>query len=168
MIEASAGAEGEPRANDTGGGLQAVLFNPPTGDGSRTLARVRLAAKILGHDAIGIANLFPIPTASVLEVNELGVDPMLWKTSREAIAQTLAGASDVLLAYGCQEPLGVVRHHFRAQVAWLHHELARVDARLWSVSPEPRHPSRWQRHTSRCFPELPFNQALAASLQRVP
>lgn len=148
-------------------GLRAVLFNPPSGEGTRTLARVRLAAQILGYEEVVITNLFPLPTVSVLQVNQIGTDAELWESGRSGIAETLSGATDVLLAYGCQEPTGVVRHHFRKQLVWLHEILEDSGSRLWSVSERPRHPSRWQRHTSRHYPGTPFAEAIEHSLQRV-
>ncbi|SDQ03700.1 DUF1643 domain-containing protein [Arthrobacter crystallopoietes] len=148
-------------------GLRAVLFNPSSGNGARTVARVSLAAGILGYEEAVITNLFPLPTPSVLQVNEIGTNAGIWESARPGISETLAGAKDVLLAFGCQEPTGAARHHFRTQLAWLHEELESMGSRLWSVSERPRHPSRWQRHTSRQHPEMPFIEALERSLQRV-
>ncbi|MCI9872782.1 DUF1643 domain-containing protein [Arthrobacter humicola] len=149
-------------------GFTAVLFNPPLSSGARTIARVALAAKLLGHHEVVIANLFPVPTKSVLEVNTIGKDFDLWLSARSDIAERLAAGGDALLAYGCQEPVGEVRAHFRAQIAWLRQELHDSGSTIWSVSDQPRHPSRWQRHTARSHPDLPFGEALELSLRRLP
>ncbi|WP_306418916.1 DUF1643 domain-containing protein [Arthrobacter sp. GMC3] len=149
-------------------GLTAILFNPPLSTGARTLARVDLAAKILGHQDARIVNLFPIATQSVLDVNLIGKDNDLWLSARPEIAECLGSNADTLLAYGCQEPTGEVRAHFRAQIAWLHEELRSAGGRSWSVSDRPRHPSRWQRHTARNYPGLPFIEALELSLRQLP
>ncbi|GAB3572543.1 hypothetical protein GCM10027405_39450 [Arthrobacter alkaliphilus] len=147
-------------------GLTAVLFNPPLSTGARTLARVALAAKLLGHQETVIVNLFPLATKSVLEVNTIGVDADLWLSARSDIAERLAVSGDVLLAYGCQEPVGEVRIHFRTQLAWLRQRLHDRGSTIWSVSDQPRHPSRWQRHTARNYPGMPFDEALELSLQQ--
>lgn len=149
-------------------GLTAVLFNPPLSSGARTVARVELAAKLLGHTEVTIANLFPLPTQSVLEVNTVGRDLCLWHSARSKLLEQIADGRDILLAYGCQEPVGEVRAHFRAQLAWLQGALDRAGSRLWMVSDQPRHPSRWQRHTSRSYPGMQFENALKLSLQQVP
>lgn len=152
--------------NKASRGLTAVLFNPPLSSGTRTLARVALAAKLLGHQETAIVNLFPLATKSVLEVNSIGKDADLWLSARSNIAERLAVSGDVLLAYGCQEPVGEVRVHFRAQVAWLRQLLHDSDSTIWTVSNQPRHPSRWQRHTARSYPDKPFDEALELSLQQ--
>ncbi|ADX75212.1 hypothetical protein Asphe3_41470 (plasmid) [Pseudarthrobacter phenanthrenivorans Sphe3] len=149
-------------------GFTAILFNPPLSTGARTIARVTLAAKLLGHEEATIANLFPLATKSVLEVNAIGKDYDLWLSARAEIGERLAVSGDILLAYGCQEPVGEVRAHFRAQIAWLRQEICISDSKVWSVSDEPRHPSRWQRHTAREYPGLPFNAALELSLRQLP
>lgn len=149
-------------------GFTAVLFNPPLSTGTRTLARVALAAKLLGHQEVGVVNLFPVATKSVLDVNVIGKDLDLWISARLHIAQQLAAHGDVLLAYGCQEPVGEVRGYFRTQIAWLRKELDNAGSRTWSVSDQPRHPSRWQRHTARNYPGVPFTTALGLALQQVP
>lgn len=127
-----------------------------------------MAARILGYDQAVITNLFPAPTQSVLHVNAIGIDARLWETGRPAISEALAGATDVLLAYGCQEPTGPARYHFRNQLDWLRVELESRDRVLWSVSTRLRHPSRWQRHTSRHYPGMPFLEALRRSLTHPP
>lgn len=149
-------------------GLTAVLFNPPLTTGARTVARVALAAKLLGHREAVIVNLFPLATKSVLEVNIIGKDFDLWLSARSEIAERIADGGDTLLAYGCQEPIGDVRGHFRAQIAWLHQQVRASGNRVWSVSDQPRHPSRWQRHTARSYPDLPFSAALELSLRQLP
>lgn len=149
-------------------GLTAVLFNPPLSSGARTLTRVALAGRLLGHQQVAIVNLFPVATKSVLEVNTIGKDPNLWLSARKGIVDRLESNADVLLAYGCQEPVGEVRAHFRAQIAWLEKELHNVGSRTWSVSDQPRHPSRWQRHTARNYPGIPFITALELALQQLP
>lgn len=149
-------------------GLTAVLFNPPLSSGARTVTRVELAAKLLGHTEVTIANLFPLPTQSVLDVNTAGKDFSLWQAARVCLVECTADGRDVLLAYGCQEPVGEVRAHFRAQLAWLNDVLAHTGNRLWMVSDQPRHPSRWQRYTSRSYPGMQFENALKLSLRQVP
>lgn len=149
-------------------GFTAILFNPPVSTGARTIARVALAAKLLGHEEATIANLFPLATKSVLEVNAIGKDFDLWLSARAEISERLAVSGDILLAYGCQEPVGEVRAHFRAQLAWLRQEIRASEGSVWSVSHQPRHPSRWQRHTARDYPGLPFNAALELSLRQLP
>jgi hypothetical protein len=125
-----------------------------------------MAAKILGHDHATITNLFPVPTRSVLDVNNVGTEAKLWEAARPGISEALTEATDVLLAYGCHEPVGQARYHFRNQLEWLRGQVEGSGCALWTVSERPRHPSRWQRHTSHHFPEMPFIEALQRSLTR--
>lgn len=145
--------------------LAAVLFNPPLTSGDRTRARVKMAAGVLGYDKVRITNLFAVPTSSVLGVQQFGSDETSWSLARKDIGETLASSSAVLLAYGVQQPVGMARHHFWEQLYWLESEIERLLLPVWTVSDEPRHPSRWQRFTARRFPNLPFRQALVAALQ---
>ena len=144
--------------------LLAVLSNPPTTPGKRTLARVQLACELLGYDGFAVANLFPIPSRSTRDINELGRDPKPWLDARDSLEEKLAAAGGLLLAYGLERPRGQAGHWHRQQVAWLTASIGeRGLPRFW-VGNAPRHPSRWQRCTSRRQPTLPFRDALALEL----
>lgn len=148
--------------------LIAVLASPPaTTSGLRTEHRVRLVADLLESRSMDIVNLLDVPTASVLDLSEVGAEPEPWLRSRHSLWASLSADADVLLGWGQSEPNGTARHHHRAQIAWLHRQLSQAEARVWTVGGTPRHPSRWQRYTSRSHPTLPFRLALSASLVRL-
>ena len=149
------------------GTLLAGLTNPPLTDGTRTLRRVDLAAELLGFDQQRVANLFALPSHATGAIAHLGQEETGWAEARDSLVEHLAAADGVLLAYGCTSPTGEARHHFRRQVDWL---LTRsLDANLpcWCVGDGPRHPSRWQRWTSRSHPDLAFPDALRESFTRL-
>jgi hypothetical protein len=148
--------------------LLAILANPPlTTSGMRTINRVGGAARILGCTSITIGNLFPIPSRDVLELTTLGGRPAPWAVARRTLAAQLDDANDVLLGWGRTEPAGKARQYHRSQVRWLFGDLAARPVRVWAVGDSPRHPSRWQRHTSSCHPGLHFSEALARCLRPI-
>lgn len=155
----------EPKRQGT---LVAVLSNPPLTDGQRTLRRVQLAAEMLGFEDATIANLFAVPSHSTGAIATLGATEEGWAAARAPLEAALDRSTGVLLAYGATSPTGPARHNFRAQVQWLHLYLGARALPTWRVGDGPRHPSRWQRWTSRAHPDLSFPDALRVSLVRDP
>lgn len=149
------------------GSLLVVLATPPLTSGARTLRRVELATNQLGYSIARIANLVSIETQDVNELSRLEISPRSWLVSRATIEEHLASRPAVLLAYGCSLPVGPARLAYKAQLAWLAGALraAGVDEVI-TVGGRPRHPSRWQRHTSRALPALDFESALRDSYVR--
>lgn len=147
--------------------LVAVLSNPPVTDGKRTLRRVALAADLLRFDEVEVVNLFFVPSYRTGAISTLGAAEEQWIEARPEIDRALGKASGVLRAYGTTAPVGAARGHFRRQVEWLDHRLAVEALPAWQVGDGPRHPSRWQRWTSRAHPEVPFADAVRSSLIRV-
>jgi hypothetical protein len=147
--------------------LVAVLSNPPLTDGRRTLRRVELAAQLLGFDQFQVANLFAGPSHASGALAQLGKAEAGWDEARGALSDRLAAADGVLLAYGCTAPTGEARHHFRRQAEWLLERTVATATPTWCVGDGPRHPSRWQRWTSRTHADLAFPDALRASLTRL-
>ena len=146
--------------------LLAILATPPlTTSGARTCSRLHLATKILGSDVLVIVNLIAVPTRDVLDIASVGSESAPWREARCDLASQIAAADTVLLAWGTAEPAGPARDHHRAQVAWVNDLISSRGIVRWTVGGTPRHPSRWQRHTARMQPGLPFSLALAASLQ---
>lgn len=145
------------------GTLLAVLANPPLTDGNRTVRRVDLATALLGFAQHRIANLFALPSHATGAIAHLGQDETGWAEARDALTDHLAAADGVLLAYGCTAPAGEARHHFRRQVDWLLDHSVAATIPSWCVGDGPRHPSRWQRWTSRSHPDLAFPDALRES-----
>ncbi len=109
-------------------------------------------------------NLFALATYRSGAVATLGADADGWLEARGTLSAGLRQADGILLAYGVQEPSGPARTHHRAQVLWLADEVGPLGLQLWGVGGAPRHPSRWQRFTSREYPELPFSAALKRCL----
>lgn len=147
--------------------LLAVLTNPPLTDGRRTLNRVTLAARLLGFDRVVVANLFALPSHATGAITELGVSPHGWVTARSSLTDHLGSSDGVLLAFGVTAPSGPARDHFRSQVRWLIERTVSLGLPTWQVGDGPRHPSRWQRWTSRTHPDLGFPEALRTSVVRV-
>jgi hypothetical protein len=153
--------------SDGCGHLLAILANAPAStSGDRTRRRVVAAKDILGCKSASITNLFAVPTANVVDIATTCVGAAEWQAMRPAIAEGITRADAILLAWGCTEPSGPARAHHRAQVAWLTQIIKRAGLPVWTVGGAPRHPSRWQRYTSRAYPSLAFNDALAISLDR--
>jgi hypothetical protein len=149
------------------GCLLAVLANEPaTTSGDRTRRRVATATNIIGCTTTVIINLFSVPTATVSGISVAGVEESAWLAARADISDGLRHADAILLAWGCTEPSGAARAHHRSQVAWLVGALSKISLPVWTVGGVPRHPSRWQRYTSRAYPSLAFNDALENSLTR--
>ena len=68
----------------------------------------------------------------------------------------------------CLRPSGPALGHFRLQVRWVGEVLAaRGIESAYCFGDGPRHPSRWQRYTSRAHPDLSFEEAAVASLRLV-
>ena len=147
------------------GHLLVVLSNPPTTSGNRTLQRVEVAKVVLGHSTVAVANLFSIPTYRTGGISDAGKTPAGWLSARVLLANAVAVADAVVLAYGCQEPSGIARQHFRDQLAWLQIALESRALPTWMIDGRPRHPSRWHRHTFAQHPDLPFADALPLVLR---
>ena len=148
----------------TEGILFAVLANPPLTEGQRTLRRVALAAELLGFTDVEVANLFVVPSHATGAIAVLGIEEGGWLEARASLERGLDTAQGVLLAYGATAPTGEARIHFRRQVEWLSTRIAARRLPTWNVGDGPRHPSRWQRWTSRAHPAVPFAEALRSSL----
>lgn len=144
-----------------------VLSNPPLTDGARTLARLELARAALGASDLSVWNLFPEATTRTGDISRIGQQEAPWLSAREHLTGALTVADLVLLAHGVGEPSGHARKHYRAQVSWLQEQLSRHHLSVYRFGDGPRHPSRWQRWTSRTYPGVPFAEAVERSLMRV-
>lgn len=140
--------------------LVVIGSNPPTTTGERTRRRVELARELLGFRTVEIVNLFSLPTYRSNGLAEVGQTEAGWDQARGDIQTSIAKASAVLLAYGVGVPTGSARHHYRSQVAWLDDLLIAEGVAVWWVGGEPRHPSRWHRHTHRIDPTREFRDLL--------
>lgn len=149
------------------GHLLVVLSNPATTSGARTLQRVELARTILGYKSASTVNLFSFATHRTGEISMAGAEADGWTGARKPIADSLHECEAVLLAYGCAEPTGPARQHFRNQVTWLRTEIGTRAIPVWTIDGRPRHPSRWQRHTHATHPDVPFREALERVFKRV-
>lgn len=145
--------------------LLVIGSNPPITSGARTRSRAEQAADLLGFNTLILANLFSRPTYRSGGISVAGIEESGWNEAKLNLAEGLDKADAVLLAYGITRPGGEARTRHVAQVAWLHEELAIRHLDAWTVGGQPRHPSRWQRFTSRTYPELSFSDALRASFE---
>lgn len=147
--------------------LMAVLATPPLAtSGERTLARVRIAANLIGSTSVSVSNLLDVATNDVREIAKVGAREEPWVKSRAALSTAIGDADAVLLAWGT-EPVGSARQHHRDQVAWLLDAIRAQRIPSWTVGGQSRHPSRWQRYTSRAHAGLDFRIALELSLCQV-
>ena len=144
-----------------------ILSNPPTTSGARTLQRVQLARETLGYSSVSVANVFSISTYRTGGITIAGAEPEGWLAARTELTAALNTADAVILAYGCQEPSGIARHHFRDQLTWLQTEIDALGLTIWMIDGQPRHPSRWHRHTHAQHPSLTFLEALPVVLKEV-
>jgi hypothetical protein len=128
------------------GRLLAVLATPPLTSGAITLGRIARAAEVLGASDWIAANLLNLPTASVLDIPNVGRERETWLASRPSLRAAIASSTAVLLAYGTAEPVGGARVHWRDQIEWVTSEIARNGCTVYTWGGAPRHPSRWQRY----------------------
>ncbi|MCK9921266.1 hypothetical protein MXD61_05015 [Frankia sp. AgPm24] len=123
-----------------------------------------LAGELLGFAEVKVANLFSMPSHATGDIDELGATAAGWLAARPSLESALTEAAGVLLAYGASSPSGPARTHFREQAAWLRTRLDELALPGWQVGDGPRHPSRWQRWTSREHPDIPFTEAVRRSI----
>ena len=130
--------------------LGALLLNPPLdGRGASTLRAIDVARRILNCDAVRVANLFSIPTKSVVEINLLGVDASGWRSAQADIRSLIAGSDALLAAWGVSGLHGRALAHRKAQVAWATELMdAECHTGVWTIRGQARHPSRWHQYVS--------------------
>lgn len=128
--------------------LVAVLLNPPTGDGARTRAHLRVAANCLGCDAVRIVNLFATPTRDLAALSMVAHHSQDWTARRAVIAAAIREGDEVLLGWGVSFPTGPARTRLDEQIKWLVAELDAIEVVAWVVGDGPRHPSRWHQYVS--------------------
>lgn len=146
------------------GHLAVILASPPlTTSGAHTLSRVTALFKQSGADSLSISNLLIRPTSSVLEMGECSSAD--WIASRRALDDALADATWALMAYGATIPSGSGSSLFRNQTDWLRSKVSVRGIPALTVGAAPRHPSRWQRLTSRDWPGLTVSEGALRSLQ---
>lgn len=146
--------------------LLVIGSNPPSQtSGARTCARIALARELLQFDTTTLANIFAFPSYRSGEVANLGRSPAGWAEARQHMELLLPTTSAVLLAYGTKPPSGPAREYFNNQIDWLELEITKLNLPVWWVGDAPRHPSRWQRYTSRTLPDHVFEDALKMSLR---
>jgi hypothetical protein len=157
-------ATGTLRHRMNGHRLVFVLSNPPETNGTRTLRRVELAREILSATEVRVVNLFSATTYRSGGISDAGIDEGPWRNARPALERALQKADIVVLAYGVKPPSGEARVHYKTQLAWLEHLLLTLAVPVYVFGDGPRHPSRWQRWTSRHHPGIPFPEAIRLSL----
>ena len=143
-----------------------VALNPPLTSGTRTRARGELARTLLGFELVEYGNLFAHATRDLAGIATVGVSEDGWTAARSELTPQIRRAQGALLGYGVQSPSGTAGRLFKKQVEWLEAELTHLAVPVWVVGGQPRHPSRWQRHTHRAHFGTPFELALSAALRR--
>lgn len=145
--------------------LVAICSTPPLTKGLRTLNRLAMAQELLGYKELAVTNIFGVATRATGDIANLGIELQPWLDSRPDLEKHILRADGIVLAYGTSAPTGPARQHWKAQTKWLLSLVNERSVPVWLVNGETRHPSRWQRHTFRQSPDLPFKEALALALQ---
>lgn len=150
--------------------LGAILLNPASGGGSRTVRHLLVAQDVLGCETTEVANLFPVATASMRGIGEVGEDEEPWLLARPAIVDLLLRADQVLLGWGIAPLSGPANRHLRSQIQWVEQQLVDCGSPVWSVGGTPRHPSRWHQFVSDVHGRTAggtFRQRIEQSLTRL-
>lgn len=132
----------------TSGVLGALLLNPPTGSGAQTMRQLQIAKELLGCSSVTVANLFPVPSANMASISELGNAFEAWLPARDAILDLLDHSEKVLFAWGVSRPGGVAGRHFVEQATWVTEQAKIRGSNVWVLGGQPRHPSRWHQYVS--------------------
>jgi len=128
--------------------LLAVLANPTLSTESRSIGRVRLAARILGFEGVRVVNLFALASPSSRDIAVLGQDAAGWESARPSLADGVLDCEGVLMGFGTIPVTGVARHHFGQQLDWFAGQLRESGHQeVWQVG-DARHPSRWHQYVS--------------------
>ncbi len=129
--------------------LVALLLNPPTGAGARTISHLQVAADLLGCATLEVANMFSRPTPSLTEINDVGAREEGWLAARADIRNALCGADHVFAAWGVGGLHGQAAEHLQGQRLWVCDQLADLGIeQVWTLNGETRHPSRWHQYVS--------------------
>jgi hypothetical protein len=128
--------------------LTAILLNPPTGTGARTISHLRHAQRSLNCSSLAVGNLVQIPTAGMQDLSKAAARLESWLEARESLTRLLCGADNILYAWGVSPLRGPARLHLRAQIEWVLSQPVSSTARIWTLGGEPRHPSRWHQYLS--------------------
>jgi hypothetical protein len=129
--------------------LGALLMNPPTGDGTRTVRHLRVVTGLLDCDAMEIANLFSIATRDVTGINEVGRSGDGWDAARPRLRQVIAECDCLLAGWGVRGLSGTAAAYQRIQLDYVRACAREVGLdHIWTINGEPRHPSRWHQYVS--------------------
>jgi hypothetical protein len=133
----------------TTGGLGAILINPPTTSGGRTMRHLEAAATALCQPYVAIANLCAFPTRDVNELRRFAADPTMWHAARPDLERVIEQSDALIAAWGVKAWSGPPAVHLRDQLTFV--QRVALDAgknEIWTLHGEPRHPSRWHQYVS--------------------
>jgi hypothetical protein len=154
-----------------GSSLTAILLNPPTGTGARTVSHLGHAQRSLNCGSLSIGNLVQIRTAGMEDLSTAAERFEPWLEARAALSMLLEGAENVLYAWGVSPLRGPARSHLRAQIAWVVSHPVPLGTRIWTLGGEPRHPSRWHQYLSEKYGRTnggPFSDRVSDALTIYP
>lgn len=129
--------------------LGAILLNPPTTSGLPTQRHLAAAAQLFECGAVDVANMYPLPTRSVIELDAVASDRQSWLDARSAIIEITRTSQFLIAGWGLGGGLtGSTRENMQEQRAWFCALLASSGTKVWMVGGAPRHPSRWHQYVS--------------------
>ena len=126
----------------------ALMLNPSLDEeGSTSYAVLQAVAERRGWNRVEVANLFPVRTRNSKVLAAMPVTRSDIMDARPRLDAALAGAAEVLFAWGVSSLPGERGKFHREQVEWVvsravlyGHESA------WMMGGATRHPSRWRQY----------------------
>ncbi|WP_368800852.1 DUF1643 domain-containing protein [Kocuria oxytropis] len=129
--------------------LGALLLNPPSTGGGRTLGHLHVAADLLGCDHIEVANLFSLPTRDVVEMNQVGKSVVGWEEARPRLGEVIEGADQLLAGWGISGITSESARYRKRQLCYIKTVASAAGHdECWTLNGEARHPSRWHQYVS--------------------
>lgn len=152
--------------------LGALLLNPPSAGGSRTIQRLKVAAELLNCGRLEIANLYSIATSDAGAINAVGQSIVGWEAARPRIEEVIAESDHLLAGWGVSGISGKAARHKEGQIEFVGLCANRMGHQsLWTLNGEARHPSRWHQYVSDKYGRATgthFHERLGTVLTLVP
>ncbi len=104
---------------------------------------------MLDCNSIDIANLFAVPTQDLSAVTTVGQSSQGWDLAQPRLGEVIATADHLMAAWGVGGLSGPASVYQRRQLRFIASTaLESGRGHIWTLSGEPRHPSRWHQYVS--------------------